>query len=169
MGSNITRILKVCAQNTGTDDRIISRSVLRFLTSVLRLTKRTRRDVTQRCVAQACSILIQSLVNGIVSTCPPANFKLLGQLLFVLVKDYSSIVFSGLCDVVMRHPKVVYDKTTVPVRQEEREWFIKAMIKFGKSENTSREFVSLTSDFCGVCRRIKEGGVLKEWANGGAI
>ena len=62
-----------------TDDRIISRSVLRFLTSILRLTKRTRKDVTQRCVANACSILIQSVVSGIVSTCPAANFKLLGR------------------------------------------------------------------------------------------
>ena len=33
-------------------------------------------------------------------------------------------------------------------------------------EKTDREFVSLVSDFCGVCRRTKEGSVLKEWVNG---
>ena len=163
---NLPEIIIMSSKFVCTDDRIISRSVLRFLTSILRLTKRTRKDVTQRCVANACSILIQSVVSGIVSTCPAANFKLLGQLLFVLVKDYSAIVLSHLSDVVMRHPRIVYDKTTVPVRKEEREWFIKAVMKFGRNEKTNREFVSLVSDFCGVCRRTKEGSVLKEWVNG---
>jgi hypothetical protein len=179
----LPQIVNMSARFVDTDDRIISRSVLRFLTSVLRLTKRTRKDITQKCVANSCNILIQSLVNGITSTSPPANFKHLGNLLFVLVKDYGTIVLPCLSNAVLRSTRIVYvshsssyfthththththryDKTSVPVKNEERQWFIKAAMKLGRSEKTTREFLSLVSDFCGVCRRTKEGSVLREW------